>query len=224
MTGGAARRSSARAMSAAATPPARCAWRAVSSGNASKIPKLKGPNFNANQAVVPGSFSTSGRAERRNCSSSGSRPGFAANRTTRPTVTISTPAFIAHMTWTSVVIAYRSLRDDGEESRRPAYRNGSQQAKHHRTVDDEARRAEFDALQPLGEAALDNAEDLELFSELRAIAGVDGLLRPLVEIGVPHRAVVERDRRNATEYVVRTEAVGQRSEQALALRVIAAIL
>src|SRR5687767_8093513 len=59
--------------------------------NASKIPKLKGPNFSANHAVVPGSFSTSGRADRRNCSSSSSLPGFVAKRTNKPTVTISTP-------------------------------------------------------------------------------------------------------------------------------------
>ena len=55
MTGGLARRSPAFAMSAAATRPDRCAWRPGSSGNASKMPKMRGPRRSANHAIVAGS-------------------------------------------------------------------------------------------------------------------------------------------------------------------------
>src|SRR5690349_8447160 len=91
MTGGLARRSPAFAMSAAATRPDRCAWRPGSSGNASKMPKMRGPRRSANHAVVAGSSWTSARPPFRNDSTSLSLPGFASSCTYNATLTMTPP-------------------------------------------------------------------------------------------------------------------------------------
>ena len=66
MSGGEAKSSSAFSARAFPTGPPRCLSRAASSGNASIMPNVDGPNRTANHGFVPGSCSTSGSAERRN--------------------------------------------------------------------------------------------------------------------------------------------------------------
>ena len=69
--------------SAAAIWPFRCAWRPASSAKASNTPNVEGPNFNANQAVVPDSALASGSALARKSASAASWPGLASRRTNR---------------------------------------------------------------------------------------------------------------------------------------------
>ena len=60
--GGELSKVAALAIKAAAIWPFRCAWRPASSAKASNTPNVEGPNFNANQAVVPDSALASGSA------------------------------------------------------------------------------------------------------------------------------------------------------------------
>src|SRR4051812_45046354 len=78
-------------MSAAASLPARWAWRPFSSGNASKIPKVAGAMRRANQAGVAASSSTSDNPSLSSWASSSSFPRFASRRTSNPTVTARSP-------------------------------------------------------------------------------------------------------------------------------------
>jgi len=65
ITGGVLSRAAALAINAAAIGPCRWAWRPASSPKASKTPNVDGPNFSANQAVVPDSALASGSAPAR---------------------------------------------------------------------------------------------------------------------------------------------------------------
>jgi hypothetical protein len=68
------------------TGPPRCVSRAASSGNASMMPNVDGPNRTANHGLVPVSCSTSGSAERRNSSTASSLPDLASSRTSNALV------------------------------------------------------------------------------------------------------------------------------------------
>src|ERR1700687_3729450 len=84
MAGGWAKRSAAFSFKAAATRPDKCASLPVSSGKASKMPKVDFPRRIANHATVAGSCWTSERPPRRKSSTSVSFPGFASSRTHSP--------------------------------------------------------------------------------------------------------------------------------------------
>jgi len=79
-----------------------------------------------------------------------------------------------------------------------------EQARNHRAVDSDANRAELAAIQPGYETALDQAKDEELFGHARAIALVDGFLRPDNRVQVPDWAVIGRDCRDAAKRVERS--------------------
>ncbi len=81
--GGELSKVAALAIKAAAIWPFRCAWRPASSAKASNTPNVEGPNFNANQAVVPDSALASGSALARKSASAASWPGLASRRTNR---------------------------------------------------------------------------------------------------------------------------------------------
>ena len=76
--GGELSKVAALAIKAAAIWPFRCAWRPASSAKASNTPNVEGPNFNANQAVVPDSALASGSALARKSASAASWPGLAS--------------------------------------------------------------------------------------------------------------------------------------------------
>src|SRR5439155_1671163 len=65
-------------------------------------------------------------------------------------------------------------------------------------------------------------QNAELLGQKTAIALVDCISDPLIDVGVPHRAVIAGDRRNAAERIVRPMPVQQGSGQALTLRIVAA--
>src|SRR4029077_15136911 len=67
-------------------------------------------------------------------------------------------------------------------------------------------------------------QDAELFGQETAIALFDGVLGPLIEIGIPDRAVIGSGRGNAAKRVVRPMPVQQRGGQTLTLRIGAAAL
>src|SRR4051812_11173081 len=61
------------------------------------MPKVEGPIWRANQAVVAGSSSASGRPERRKSATSCSFPGFASSRTYNATLTIFYPLVVVRL-------------------------------------------------------------------------------------------------------------------------------
>src|SRR5882672_10430051 len=65
-------------------------------------------------------------------------------------------------------------------------------------------------------------QNAELLGQETAIAFFDGVLGPLIEVGVPDRAVIGGDRGNATKRVVRAMPVQEGGGQALTLRIVAA--
>src|SRR5260370_26378776 len=81
MAGGLASSSPAFAISAAATLPLRWALRPASSSKVSNIANDEGPSWIANQVMVPGSATTSGRADFKNSATSFSLPGLASSGT-----------------------------------------------------------------------------------------------------------------------------------------------
>src|SRR5690348_222256 len=88
------------------------------------------------------------------------------------------------------------------------------QTLNHGAVHDKLAIAELRAVRACEDTVLDIGEDLELLPELTAISSRYGLRRPLIEVAVPERAVVRRDRGDSTEDVVRAIAVRQGCEQA----------
>ena len=69
---------------------------------------------------------------------------------------------------------------------------------------------------------LGETEDAKLLEIARAIPAVDCLLRPRIDVGVPQRAVVGRDRRDAAEDVKWARTVFDCTNEPLALRVVLA--
>lgn len=88
MCGAVSNKVSARCSKALATAPFRWAFRDSSSGKKSTMPYSDRPKRTANQAFVPASCRTNGRAEARKASTSSSLPCFASKRTSNPLVIV----------------------------------------------------------------------------------------------------------------------------------------
>src|SRR4051794_11174171 len=95
----------------------------------------------------------------------------------------------------------------------------SVQALDRRAVDDKLTVPERRTAETRQDAVLDIGEDLELFPKLSAVPLGDRFLRPLEQVAVPQRTVVRCNRRNASEDVVGTMAIGQRGVQSLPHRI-----
>src|SRR6266851_9776684 len=65
-------------------------------------------------------------------------------------------------------------------------------------------------------------QNAELLGQETAIPLSDGFIGPLVDVGVPDRAVIGGSRGNATKRVVRPMPIQKRGAQTLALRILAA--
>src|SRR5690349_15487022 len=86
-------------------------------------------------------------------------------------------------------------------------------------VDGEARAPEFPAVRAGDEAVLDEGEDLELLAHLASVAFADCVCRPFEQLGIPRRAVVQSIRWNASDDIIRPEAIGQIRRETLPLRI-----
>src|SRR5918999_478212 len=118
----------------------------------------------------------------------------------------------------------RSAAAAGEE-RSPRQRSQSpllEEAEDNGAVDDRPGRAERLSAGAGYVTLLGETKDAELLEVARAVAAVDCLLGPLVDVGVPQRAVIGGDRRNPTEDVERAEAILDGAVQPLALWVVLA--
>ena len=71
-------------------------------------------------------------------------------------------------------------------------------------VDGEARTPKWRSTRAGNQAVLNEGENLELFAHLTTEAIIDCVFCPLKELGVPSRAVIQRDRWNSPEDIVRT--------------------
>src|SRR5882724_1677434 len=85
----------------------------------------------------------------------------------------------------------------------------SVEALNDRTIDGEARAPEGFTTWTGDQAILHEGENLELFTYLTPEALVDGVLGPFEQLGVPVRAVIERDGWDPTQDIVRPKAVSQ---------------
>ncbi len=106
IVGGSASTSGATSKSFLASRPARCLSRPSSFGNASKMPKVRGPRRRPNQYLVPGSFATNEGPCLSSASTAASEPSFASSRTSRPTFT-SFPRPLANVAPSSTSPAVR---------------------------------------------------------------------------------------------------------------------
>src|SRR5690349_2655236 len=77
------------------------------------------------------------------------------------------------------------------------------------TVDGKTRTAECFTTRARDEFVLHESENLELLAHLTPEPLVDGIGGPFEQLGIPVRAVIERDGWNPTQDVVRPEAVRQ---------------
>ena len=98
---------------------------------------------------------------------------------------------------------------------------GSVEALDNWAVDGETGTPKGYSTRPGDQAVLHKGKDLELFAHLAAEAVVDCVLCPFEELGVPSRAVIQRDRRDSTEDIVGAVTVSQIGRQALPLRIVA---
>src|SRR6267142_6318801 len=216
-----------------AMSPARCAWRAASPANASNIANVAGPMRSANQTGVVVSRFASATALSRNPFTSSSLPGFACKRTNSPTLTIC-PRFpeVADMP-NHPREGPRAGCTDAPTPGFPPNSGSSGSVQWH---------FQSPLVEAGGDAAHDNRpgtakrctigssdvsvprqlQNAELLGQKTAIALFNCILGPLIEVGVPHRAVVARDRGNAAERIVRPMPIQQGSGQALTLRIFAA--
>src|ERR1700751_3717271 len=88
-------------------------------------------------------------------------------------------------------------------------------------IDGEAGAAERRSSRSSGDqAVLRVGENLELFTQLLAIALGNGLFSPRVQVRVPGRAVIESECRNPSQCVVRPVSIVQVSRESLTLRII----
>src|ERR1700740_2959143 len=92
---------------------------------------------------------------------------------------------------------------------------GSVQALSDRAVDGEAGTLKCFTIWPSDQTVLHEGENLELFTYLTPEPLVDGILGPFEQLGIPVRAVIERDGWDSTQDVVRPKAVGQICRQTL---------
>src|SRR5580704_9800811 len=90
-----------------------------------------------------------------------------------------------------------------------------------RAVDGEAGAPKWYSARAGDQAVLHEGKNLELFAYLATEAVVDCVLCPFEELGVPSRAVIQRDRWNSTEDVVGAVTIRQIRRQALPLRIVA---
>src|SRR5260370_41287285 len=74
-------------------------------------------------------------------------------------------------------------------------------------IDGEASATKRRSARTSQETVLDECQYLKLLAKLTAVAIIDSVLRPLVEVGVPRRTVVQSNRRNSTEYIVWPESI-----------------
>jgi len=72
---------------------------------------------------------------------------------------------------------------------------------HDRAVDNETRRAVSGATGACYKAAFHEAKNLEFFGHSRAIAAIDGQLRPFADVQVPQGAVIGCHGWNAAQYI-----------------------
>ena len=71
------------------------------------------------------------------------------------------------------------------------------------------------------ESVLHIRQDLKLLAKLLPVTLTDGVRSPFIELAIPHRAVIGRDRGDSAKGIVRTKAVGKRSVKSLPLRICA---
>ena len=108
---------------------------------------------------------------------------------------------------------------------RPLLESGRQRAPGHTLVEPlndcavngEAGTSEWTAVRTRDQAIVYEGKDLEFFTNLTSVALADRILRPLKQLGVPRRAVIQRIRRYSADHIVRTEAICQVRGQALPL-------
>src|SRR6266478_2785051 len=222
----------ASAIRVRAMSPARCAWRAASPANASNIANVAAPMRSANQSGVVVSRFASATALSRNPFTSSSLPGFACKRTNSATLTIC-PRFpeVADMPshpregpragcTNAPTPGFPPNSGSSDSVQRhfqpPLVQAGSDAAHDHRPGT--AKRRTIGSSDVSVSRQFQNAE---LLGQKTAIALVDCILGPLIEVGVPHRAVIAGDRRNAAKRIVRPMPVQQGSGQALTLRIVA---
>src|SRR5260370_41447140 len=86
---------------------------------------------------------------------------------------------------------------------------GSVEALDNWAVDGETGTPKGYSTRPGDQAVLHKGKDLELFAHLAAEAGVDCVLCPFEELGVPSRAVIQRDRPVSTQDIGGAMAVSR---------------
>ena len=94
---------------------------------------------------------------------------------------------------------------------------------HNRTVDGEAGGRERSTARSRKQTILDKCQDLEFLTQLPSIAIVDRILRPLEQLGVPCRAVIQRVRRDSTDDVIGPVSIRQIRGQSLPLLICEAL-
>ncbi len=99
-----------------------------------------------------------------------------------------------------------------------------QQALNGRAIDDEPRRSKPRPSGPGQESAFNQTQNLKLLAQLGAVALRDRVRGPFIQVDIPQRAIVEGDRRNAAESVIRTVSIQEQGEESLPLRIVAGAL